>query len=245
MVSAWKCFSSHQLILLPKGLVFPISTKQVLRQTWLTNKQQTCTKRSLIKPYKLCEGILSLFNLEMMENHLLTFKISSSKHCSTLTRVFALHSRKRHPYCLAKSIPSFFETTLSVSCKRCYWLKFGVCFLFFFVCCEDVGVGFDSSHVYKDRIVTRDIARAAPIIYWHTRKLMSKLSVQYIIVFPRKTYLVNLVANKHLDAFWISCVQINLLCPYFRKIRERFSTCHIIYCQISKTQKSMSQICWK
>lgn len=43
------------------------------------------------------------------------FNTSSSKHCSTLTRVFALHSIKRHPYSRAKSIPSFLLTTRSLS----------------------------------------------------------------------------------------------------------------------------------
>lgn len=46
-----------------------------------------------------------------------TFKTSSSKHCWTLTRVLALHSIKRHPDSLAKFIPSFFVTTLSLSWK--------------------------------------------------------------------------------------------------------------------------------
>lgn len=47
-----------------------------------------------------------------------TFRTSSSKHCCTLTRVLALHSIKRHPYSLAKFMPSFFVTTLSLSCKE-------------------------------------------------------------------------------------------------------------------------------
>lgn len=42
-----------------------------------------------------------------------TFRTSSSKHRSTLLRVFALHSRNKHPYSLAKSIPSSFVTALA------------------------------------------------------------------------------------------------------------------------------------
>lgn len=47
--------------------------------------------------------------------HICTFKTSSSKHCCTLTLVLALHSMKRHPYSLAKFMPSFFVTTRSLS----------------------------------------------------------------------------------------------------------------------------------
>uniref|UniRef100_A0A2P2K659 Uncharacterized protein MANES_12G156300 n=1 Tax=Rhizophora mucronata TaxID=61149 RepID=A0A2P2K659_RHIMU len=43
------------------------------------------------------------------------FRTSSSKHCCTLMRVLALHSIRRHPYSLAKFMPSLFVTTLSLS----------------------------------------------------------------------------------------------------------------------------------
>lgn len=155
-----------------------------------------------------------------MKNHLLTFKISSSKHCSTLTRVFALHSRKRHPYCLAKSIPSFFETTLSASCNTCYWL----------ILTDHV---FESLWIQckltKNGIIRRENAGVAQWIHWKTSNLIPKLSVWYAIELPKKMYLVNFVADEHLDAVWISRVQINLLWPYLRKIRECFSSCHIIH----------------
>lgn len=52
---------------------------------------------------------------ENVSGETLTFKTSSSKHCSTFTFVLALHSIKRHPHSLAKSIPSFLLTTLSLS----------------------------------------------------------------------------------------------------------------------------------
>lgn len=44
-----------------------------------------------------------------------TFSASSSKHCSTFSRVLALHSKNRHPSSFARVIPSSLLTTRSVS----------------------------------------------------------------------------------------------------------------------------------
>lgn len=69
-------------------------------------------------PPSLCKSHDYLWNTKFIHANLLTFKTSSSKHCSTLTRVLALHSMKRQPDSLAKSIPSFLLTTLSFSYNR-------------------------------------------------------------------------------------------------------------------------------
>ena len=47
-----------------------------------------------------------------------TFWISSWKHCWTFNRVFALHSKNKHPFWRAKAIPSSLLTTLVSSCKK-------------------------------------------------------------------------------------------------------------------------------
>lgn len=72
---------------------------------------------------KLKHWFISLLLLQIDMSTVRTFITSSSKHWSTLTLVLALHSINKHPYSLAKSIPSFLLTTLSLSCNTQIRLK--------------------------------------------------------------------------------------------------------------------------
>lgn len=128
--SAWRCSFSHQPSPQPTDSASPISAS--IRSNRKHKYDITTVKTNRIPVYS-CIYIPNLWNSlitfatkchPQKYANSLTFNTSSSKHCSTLTRVLALHSMKRHPYSLAKLIPSFLLTTLSLSCRRCKWHVF-------------------------------------------------------------------------------------------------------------------------
>ena len=109
----WTCYEvkMHLMQIKFNESIFLFNYRYLKKQTTVTRK--LLKKFSILLLHATGNGKTTFF---FFCSRFLTFKASSSKHCSTFSRVLALHSRNKHPCSVARAIPSSLLTTLSDSC---------------------------------------------------------------------------------------------------------------------------------